>query len=455
MDNGGLNSVQLCIEDDDAPDAIVKKLTDAKQSKQSKLSFCTAELDDDENVIRATLDLFRHSSAHGRLWEHLEFSCYGGPIAEIIKEATSLELFSAISLTEIFSADGDVNDTLLLSIFMAVSAGMKYNSRLEKVQLADLDVSSLHMAALKEGLKSANSHFKELTLEDLRFAFVSEDESVSELEAGLQGNNGLVTLHITACRLEDEQLTKLTKALVSNSSLRELSFAENDAGPEVLQALANYLLTNSKLESLNLSNQIGEHGIVASHIPLLAKGLKCNQYLKVLDLSGNSLDDQSLEDLTRTVWTCSKLEELDLTDNNITDEGLQMIASQTLPSSLRCLGLGFNNLTTRGGASHLLKILQDNAQLSEVRLGSVEQPSSPEIEHLLDFNQAGRVLLGQGLSVPLSLWPVVLERANKMFQYSEDDDRERKRANVVFLLLQGPALMQRRLDRVIDSAKRF
>jgi hypothetical protein len=70
------------------------------------------------------------------------------------------------------------------------------------------------------------------------------------------------------------------------------------------------------------------------------------------------------------------------------------------------------------------------------------------------FNQAGRVLLGQGgHSVPLSLWPVVLERANKMFKHSEDDDRERKRANVVFLLLQGPALMQRKFRDVIDSEK--
>jgi Leucine-rich repeat (LRR) protein len=185
---------------------------------------------------------------------------------------------------------------------------------------------------------------------------------------------------------------------------------------------------------------------------LLAKGLESNQHLKALNLSGNSLDDQALEDLTRTVWTCSKLEELDITHNDITDKGLQMIASHVLPSSLRCLGLGFNRLTTRKGASHLLKILQDNAQLSRVRIGTSEQPSSREIEHYLDFNQAGRVLLGQDHSVPLSLWPVVLERANKMFQHSEDDDRERKRANVVFLLLQGPALMQRRSREVFDSA---
>jgi hypothetical protein len=442
--------VELHITDEDGTDATVKKLTDAKQSKQSKLTFYNMHLPDEletENVIRAALDLFRHSSAHGRLWEHLELSWSSGCIAEIVIEAISLDLFSEISLIGI-----DEDDTPLLPIFMALSAGMKSNSRLEKIQLSELDVSSLHMmAALKEGLISANSYFKELILEELRFDSFSEEECVSELEAGLQGNKGLLTLHITACNLEDAQLAQLADALVSHLSLRELSFADNVAGPDVFKALAK-LLTNSKLESLNLENQIGEHGIVASHVALLAKGLESNQHLKVLNLSNNHLDDQALEDLTRTVWTCSKLEELDITHNSISDKGLQMIASHVLPSSLRCLGLGFNSLT-REGASHLLKILQDNAQLGAVRLGSYELPLSPEIEHLLDFNQAGRVLLGQGHSVPLSLWPVVLERANQMFKYSRDGDRERKRANVVFLLLQGPALIQRRFREVIDSEK--
>jgi hypothetical protein len=59
-------------------------------------------------------------------------------------------------------------------------------------------------------------------LEELRFDSFSEEESVSELEAGLQGNKGLLTLHVTGCNLEDAQLTQLAEALVSHSSLIEL-----------------------------------------------------------------------------------------------------------------------------------------------------------------------------------------------------------------------------------------
>jgi hypothetical protein len=128
-------------------------------------------------------------------------------------------------------------------------------------------------------------------LEELRFDSFSEEESVSELEAGLQGNKGLLTLHVTGCNLEDAQLTQLAEALVSHSSLIELSFADDVASPEVFKALAK-LLTNSKLESLNLENQIGEHGVVASHVHILAKGSESDQHLlKVLNLaSDNHLD---------------------------------------------------------------------------------------------------------------------------------------------------------------------
>jgi hypothetical protein len=64
---------------------------------------------------------------------------YSGYVDEIaIEAAISLDLFSAISLIGIHE-----DDTPLLPIFMALSAGMKSNSRLEKMQLAELDVLSL------------------------------------------------------------------------------------------------------------------------------------------------------------------------------------------------------------------------------------------------------------------------------------------------------------------------
>jgi hypothetical protein len=75
-----------------------------------------------------------------------------------------------------------------------------------------------------------------------------------------------------------------------------------------------------------------------------------------------------------------------------------------------------------------------------------------EIKHFMDLNESGRILLGKDQSsVPLSLWPLVLERANGLFS-DWDDDEPARRANAIFHLLQGPALMQRRGGDVVHKA---
>jgi hypothetical protein len=53
-----------------------------------------------------------------------------------------------------------------------------------------------------------------------------------------------------------------------------------------------------------------------------------------------------------------------------------------------------------------------------------------KIQHFLDLNEMGRVLVASN-AVPLSVWPHVLERANRQFAGA-------RRANVIFHLLHGP-----------------
>ena len=78
----------------------------------------------------------------------------------------------------------------------------------------------------------------------------------------------------------------------------------------------------------------------------------------------------------------------------------------------------------------------------------------PEVMHWMDFNRSGRILLGQGDTAPISLWPVVLARANNLFReyHQVTDEPRRRRANVIFhLLREDPALLQR---RVLDIRKK-
>jgi hypothetical protein len=56
-------------------------------------------------------------------------------------------------------------------------------------------------------------------------------------------------------------------------------------------------------------------------------------------------------------------------------------------------------------------------------------------------------------AIPLSIWPIVLARANTVLEGSISDSDERT-PNAIFQLLQGPALMQGSFDRESSQTAR-
>jgi hypothetical protein len=127
------------------------------------------------------------------------------------------------------------------------------------------------------------------------------------------------------------------------------------------------------------------------------------------------------------------------------------------PPCLRCLDLTENHFDAEETPDHILTILQGNPRLGFVDYDIVEgeESSRQQIEHLMDLNKSGNILLLDNCDViPLSLWSLVLGRANISFHEFQPSERiQAKRANVIFHLLQGPALMQRRFDLEASSAK--
>jgi hypothetical protein len=169
---------------------------------------------------------------------------------------------------------------------------------------------------------------------------------------------------------------------------------------------------------------------------MLTDSLEGSKYLRILDLSRHGLTDKDLGNLSKVLSTC-QLEHLNLGNNNISDQGLAVLASLSIPGgSLQTLDITRNQGCTQEGFCHLLKLVKDNPRLDSLHC-QFEEGLSPETRHFLDFNKSGRSLLGQaGHNVPLSLWPVVLERANGIFH--DEADHKEKAANVIFHLLQGP-----------------
>ncbi|KAL1005900.1 hypothetical protein UPYG_G00065340 [Umbra pygmaea] len=217
---------------------------------------------------------------------------------------------------------------------------------------------------LSSALTSRVSILKAL---DLSFNTL-KDTGVQLLAAGLSKPHcRLGRLKLSGCRVKEKGFAALGKALQSNPShLRELDLSFNEPGEsgvfhlveglkvvkcklqvlklsncqlglEQCQALVGFLKDNPQhLRDLDVSiNNVGDEGV-----NLLMDGLKCTKIHK-LELYCCQLTEKCCEHVSSCLVDLPSLRELNLSNNNLKDEGVQMLCNTFgLPANLDKLNLG-------------------------------------------------------------------------------------------------------------------
>jgi hypothetical protein len=139
-----------------------------------------------------------------------------------------------------------------------------------------------------------------------------------------------------------------------------------------------------------------------------------------------------------------------LSENNITHSGFVRL-TQNIPRSLTRFDFSGNCFSKEEAACHILTLFEENPQLwrDGFYWEHSKSPIEQKIQHFKDLNRCGRILLlARDGAIPLSVWSIVLARANTVLGHYRSAERTH---NAIFHLLQGPALMQRRFDR--DSSQ--
>ncbi|XP_042561915.1 NACHT, LRR and PYD domains-containing protein 12-like [Clupea harengus] len=263
-----------------------------------------------------------------------------------------------------------------------------------KALLADCKLTERSYEIVASALQSANSPLRELDLghSDLR---LSGEMLLSALQSP---NCKLETLRLAECKLTERSFEIVASALQSaNSPLRELDLSHSDlqqSGEMLGSALQS---PNCKLETLSLADcKLTEESCKA-----VASALQSSVSLTELDLTNNDLKDSGIQLLSAGLSSpqCI-LQKLRLSGCLITHQGCSFLASalKSNPFYLKQLDLSYNH-PGDSGVSELTDRLNDpNCKLETFRYGHGGEfrikpgPRKYACELTLDPNTAHRTL---------------------------------------------------------------
>ncbi|XP_073466581.1 ribonuclease inhibitor-like [Aquarana catesbeiana] len=195
------------------------------------------------------------------------------------------------------------------------------------------------------------------------------DNSCPHLASGIRNNQTLRTLHLDGNNLEGPHFRDLMEALTT-SQIEELQLSHNHLIDSSCPHLASGIRNNQTLRRLNLNenNLEGPHfrdlmealttsqieelllshnHLIDSSCPHLASGIRNNQTLRRLNLNENNLEGPHFRDLMEALTT-SRIEELLLSHNHLTDSSCSHLASGIRNNqTLRTLNLNENKLEGR------------------------------------------------------------------------------------------------------------
>uniref|UniRef100_A0A3Q0SDX0 SPRY-associated domain-containing protein n=1 Tax=Amphilophus citrinellus TaxID=61819 RepID=A0A3Q0SDX0_AMPCI len=261
-------------------------------------------------------------------------------------------------------------------------------------------LSEISCGALASALKSKPSHLRELDLTDNKLKYADVKQLCDLVE---KPNCGLKSLRLANCGLSEISCDYLVSALKSNPShLRELDLSSNNLQDAGVRTLSVGLQSpNWRLESLRsdtiiryfydefslgrLSRAAGKSGwlgdgeedalrlcslseVSCGH---LAAVLQSNCYLKELDLSQNELQESGVELLSAGLESPKcRLETLRLTHCELPGSCCTVLGSvlKSNPSHLRELDLSHNKLQSSGVKCLSAGLESQNCRLEILRL---------------------------------------------------------------------------------------
>lgn len=326
---------------------------------------------------------------------------------------------ASLSWLQILTIEFDVNATTnsQCPVFHSLGVGL-HGTTLRSLSLRQCAINSSAASSIEIGL-AGNHTLKKIELHCCQF---HDNDSLLAFSRGLKGLNTLTAARFdlvsfpNSRQLNDKNVAHLIKCLENNKSLVRLEVNRVKCHRQGLESLA-ILLDKTTLRHLDISRQIFREEEVMDLSPLVS-ALGRTTTLDTLKLSFNRLSDYDLAFIAPPLAYNTSIRILDLSNNKIKNRGLEILCSRIPKMAvLEQIYLCYNPFN-EDGAEGLLKAITQNKVLKSVEINP-DTKQYMAIRHHTDLNCAGTAMLEQSsiikrLPMKLSLWPLVLARANKL-----------------------------------------
>ena len=323
-----------------------------------------------------------------------------------------------------------------------IQFGVQYLKELSCVSMSlDQDL----IASLSQIFAHNDTVLEKLDLSDSRIL----NDGPQELELALQQNQSMKWMSLSECNLQDEPLTCILRGLRVHPSMEHLDISFNKCAldGEAIPQLGLILESTQTLNSLNMGFCAFGSGrqVNLSHIfRCLSNPSEAPESLKVLQLGGNNLHDDSMNDIVTMLMRNNHLEHLDLSSNRFTDQAILLLAENLAGmKAVRVLELEENEFS-KEGVRHLRNNIESNGFIEAIEIDE-ELSNTPEGRRLnlhLDLNWGRQRILSEEKSVPLSLWPLILARANNFDENNAGFERVPSSADIILHFLKKSPMFQ-------------
>jgi hypothetical protein len=342
-----------------------------------------------------------------------------------------------------------IASTLKDCVGETLSKGLPSNVTLAKLMIWGTRLSRKNIYSIRQGL-IGNTTLEELSFTNSHIEKDATGEFCSRLSNQTHNMAGLKRLDLFSCDLQDAVVAAIVKSLDGHPNLEHLELGKNQCSAASLVAVGTLLgsCKTTNLKYLSLALQDSSKNIPFFEISHMTGGLGLNSSLESFMVRGNQLSFNGMKSLVTCLSKNTTLEQLMMTDCELGNDSFEYFVTR-LPDMKGLRRVWLNGFQSTGIAGRkktmtaLETALQTNVILEDIHLPFGYGDYGTKVDGLLDLNRGGRRLLqASNNEFSHTLWPLVLERVNRVHLPGSNSNKENRRANIMYSLLRGRVLLE-------------